>query len=190
MNREVLCLGMLLLLAGCTLKSEPNATQITVELTVSTPAWTPTGTNKPATTDTQTPAPTATPTSSTTPRQTATATRTPILFSSPTADLAATVIALEQPRLYNSFPSPDGVWRTDVLIYDCVKTFGGYEAGGYENAYDQLRLINLVTGDDKLADEQLQYCGGIGAYGLEGLFWSSNSRYFYYITAREGVPGG
>jgi hypothetical protein len=30
----------------------------------------------------------------------------------------------------------------------------------------------------------------LGAFGLEGLFWSSNSRYFYYTNAREGFPDG
>lgn len=30
----------------------------------------------------------------------------------------------------------------------------------------------------------------MGAYGLQGFFWSDNSRYFYYTKARQGVPDG
>ncbi len=36
----------------------------------------------------------------------------------------------------------------------------------------------------------MQYCGGLGAFGLGGLNWSPGGRYFYYTTAREGQPDG
>jgi len=102
-----------------------------------------------------------------------------------TPDIAATVVAIQQPRLYGSYPSPDGKWRAEVVIYECVKT-GGVD----ESAYEQLKLVQVTNGDERTADDQLQYCGGLGAFGLAGLFWSPNSRYFYYTYAREGVPDG
>jgi len=74
----------------------------------------------------------------------------------------------------------------DILIYNCIKV----NEGGDENALEQLHLVNLVTGDERLVDMQLQYCGGLGAYGFEGRFWSPDSKYFYYTTARQGVPDG
>lgn len=102
-----------------------------------------------------------------------------------TPDIAATVAAIQQPRLYGSYPSPDGKWRAEVVIYECVK------AGGVDEiAYEQLKLVQVTSGDERTADDQLQYCGGLGAFGLEGLFWSPNSRYFYYTDAREGIPDG
>jgi len=59
-----------------------------------------------------------------------------------------------------------------------------------ENAYEQLKLIQVSNGAESVMDRQLQYCGGLGGYGFGGLFWSANSRYFYYTSAREGVPDG
>lgn len=58
------------------------------------------------------------------------------------------------------------------------------------NAYEQLKLIEVARASEKIVDSQFQNCGGLGAYGLVGLFWSPNSRYFYYTNAREGVPDG
>jgi hypothetical protein len=95
------------------------------------------------------------------------------------------VIALQQPRLYASYYSPDGIWRVDIIIYDCVKT-----SMSDMNAYEKLILMNADTGEEQLADDQLQYCGGVGTVGLDGRFWSPNSRYFYYTDAREGYPDG
>jgi len=71
------------------------------------------------------------------------------------------------------------------VTYDCVAV-GGVD----ENACEQLKLIQTDNGVERIADTQLQYCGGLGAFGLAGLFWSPNSRYFYYTNAREGVPDG
>jgi len=102
-----------------------------------------------------------------------------------TPDIAATVVAIQQPRLYGAYSSPDGKWRAEVVIYGCVKT-GEVD----ENAYEQLKLVQVNGGDERTVDNQLQYCGGLGAFGLAGLFWSLNSRYFYYTNAREGVPDG
>jgi hypothetical protein len=121
-----------------------------------------------------------------TPRPTGTVTPTEIP-KTPTAtpDMAATVVAISKPRIYSPLPSPDGNWRAEVVIYDCVPV-GGVD----KNAYEQLKLIPKGGGAAKIADSQLQYCGGLGAFGLAGLFWSPNSRYFYYTDTREGVPDG
>jgi len=98
------------------------------------------------------------------------------------------VVAAEKPRVHGVHLSPDGKWRAEVIIYDCVKVDTRPSADA--NAYEQLKLIQVNNGEEKSVDSQLQYCGGLGAAGLEGLFWSSNSRFFYYTNAREGVPDG
>jgi WD40 repeat protein len=94
-------------------------------------------------------------------------------------------MALSQPRLYASDLSPDGKWRAEVLVYDCVPV-----GEGGENAYEQLRLVQVASNRTEIADSQLRSCGGLGAFGLAGLFWSPNSGYFYYTDAREGGPDG
>jgi len=98
------------------------------------------------------------------------------------------VVTAEQPRTYGTYPSPDGKWLVQVVIYDCIRIDPRPDAD--ENAYEQLRLVERSSGEIKVGDGQLQSCGGLGAAGLEGLFWSQNSRYFYYTDAREGVPDG
>ena len=52
------------------------------------------------------------------------------------------------------------------------------------NAYEVLKIAPWTV------ETQLLYCGGIGASGLEGKFWSPDSRFFYYTNAREGWPDG
>jgi len=101
-----------------------------------------------------------------------------------TPDLAAAVMRVEAPRILGTFPSPDGTKTAEVLVYDCVAS------GGEVLAYDVLRLKQVGrTGSIDVAT-QLQYCEGLGAHGLQGLFWSPNSRYFYFTDAREGGPDG
>jgi len=95
------------------------------------------------------------------------------------------VVSTVQPKVHASLPSPDKNWRTEIIIYACVKL-----TEDSENAYEQLKLIRVSDGSESVIDTQLLYCGGLGAYGLEGLYWSPNSRYFYYTNAREGVPDG
>jgi len=109
----------------------------------------------------------------------------PTKTSTATPDIAGILVATVQPRIYDSRLSPDGKWRAEVVIYDCAPVHGLDE-----NAFEQLKLIRVSDGAESVADSQLQYCGGIGAFGLAGLFWSPNSRYFYYTHAREGVPDG
>ena len=89
------------------------------------------------------------------------------------------------PRLLGSYPSPDGAWQAEVIRYDCADT-----GEGQEMALDVLRLIRIGDGQETIAARQVQYCGGLGAFGLGGLNWSPGGRYFYYTTAREGQPDG
>jgi len=95
------------------------------------------------------------------------------------------VVSTVQPKVHTSLPSPDKNWRVEIIIYDCVQVA---EEG--PNAYEQMTLIRVGDGTETVIATQLQSCGGLGAYGLEGLYWSPNSRYFYYTDAREGVPDG
>ena len=96
----------------------------------------------------------------------------------------ATVEASAQPKT-RSYASPDEQWRVDIKAIACVPT-----ADGGANAYETLSLVRSDGTGAAVVDSQLINCGGLGAYGLGGLFWSPNSRYFYYTTAREGVPDG
>jgi hypothetical protein len=102
-----------------------------------------------------------------------------------TPDTPATIVALERPNLLESYPSPDESWRAEVIRYDCVETDEGQEM-----AMDVLRLVRQLDGRETVVYRQVQYCGGLGAFGLGGLFWSPEGRYFYYTTAREGGPDG
>ena len=102
-----------------------------------------------------------------------------------TPDTPATIVVLERPNLLESYPSPDESWRAEVIRYDCVETDEGQEM-----AMDVLRLVRQLDGQETVVDRQVQYCGGLGAFGLGGLFWSPEGRYFYYTTAREGGPDG
>jgi hypothetical protein len=102
--------------------------------------------------------------------------------------IAEAVIEAEEPRVHGNYPSPDDKWQAKVIIYDCVKVDDRPDAD--TNAYEQLKLVQADTGEEKIIDSQLQYCGGLGAGGFEGLFWSPNGRFFYYTDAREGVPDG
>jgi hypothetical protein len=175
MHKIILFSSLLILLAGCTAQTEQQSTLTTTEIT---PASLSTATTHPLPSSTKTPSPTIAIPSVSTPTRTA--------MPSPTADLAATVVAAQQPSLYASYPSPDGKWRMDILIYNCVSV----DEGGNEDAYEQLLLVDLADGEAHLADEQLQSCGGLGAFGFEGRYWSPESTYFYYTNARQGVPDG
>ena len=174
MQKLILPILLLILLSGCAapVKQQPTPTirEITPPLTTKS-------------TSTTLPPSTRTPVSTLTPSLTPTITDTPL--PTPTVDLVTMVMINQSPVLYASYPSPDGLYRMDVIIYDCVNT-----GGADENAYEQLILVDPASGEGQLADEQLLYCGGLGAYGFEGRYWSPNSRYFYYTTARQGTPDG
>src|SRR6266498_724292 len=102
--------------------------------------------------------------------------------------IVETILSTAQPRIYKSYASPDGKWQAEISIYDCAKVDPSPNAD--KNAFEQLQLIGVVGGKKKPVDNQLRNCSGLGAAGLEGLYWSSNSRYFYYTDAREGMPDG
>jgi hypothetical protein len=99
--------------------------------------------------------------------------------------LPAVVMAATKPSIIETHSSPDGQFRAEVVRYDCVLV-GGVD----ENAYEQLKIIRISDGSETIVADQLQNCGGIGAYGLGGLFWSPDGRYFYFTSSREGVPDG
>ena len=102
----------------------------------------------------------------------------------PTLDALGTVVASQQPRV-ESHPSPDGRWVAEILVYECVQV-----TEEQENAYQELRLTEVETGQPLTVDSQFLFCGGLGASGLGGRFWSPDSRFFYYTNARTGVPDG
>lgn len=98
------------------------------------------------------------------------------------------IISTVQPVALAKYPSPDGKWRVEVIRYDCINY--SYEDYIGIIAYEQLKLINLSAGTEKIVDDQGQACDGIGTYGFEGLYWSPSNRYYYYTDARDGSPGG
>ena len=99
--------------------------------------------------------------------------------------LPPTIMAATAPSIIETHPSPDGQFRAEVVRYDCVLV-GEVD----ENAYEQLKIIQISDGSETVVADQLQSCGGIGAYGLGGLFWSPDGRYFYFTNSKEGVPDG
>lgn len=117
----------------------------------------------------------------------------------PTPDDVATLHAVEtasiqtltstvHPEVLEEYPSPDGKWRAEVIRYDCIN----YQYPDYVEriAYEQLKMINLMDGNESVVEDQLQNCDGIGGGGLKGLYWSPNNRYFYFTDWREGHPEG
>jgi hypothetical protein len=119
----------------------------------------------------------------------------PLLFlrpaettSQPTPDPATQIIIASvqtagEPTT-TTYASPDGVWRVALAVFACTPM----EAGDVY-AYETVSLAS-TDGGAAVVDSQLINCGGLGAYGFDGLFWSADSRYFYYTTAREGIPDG
>lgn len=104
--------------------------------------------------------------------------------------LIAAVMAAVAPESLQVFTSPDQSWRIETIRYDCtlVSEAGG-ELAGVEHAYEQL-LLTGPEGEVTPVAQQLQNCGGLGAAGINGLFWSPDGKYFYFDMAREGVPDG
>ncbi|MCX6048486.1 MAG: hypothetical protein NT075_25565 [Chloroflexi bacterium] len=103
----------------------------------------------------------------------------------PGSDIPSTVMALSRPHTGGVYPSPDGQWRAEVIVYDCVQTG---ENG--QNAFEELRLVRASGNVTSTIATQLRNCGGLGAFGLAGLFWAPNNQNFYYTDAREGTPDG
>lgn len=108
----------------------------------------------------------------------------PALIAKP--DIAATVMASQQPQV-ESYPSPDGQWRAEIIRYGCTQMT---EPG--ESTYGQLRLVDVASENERIVDDQLISCSGgtsAGNLGLGNLFWSPNSRYFYYTDGAGEVCG-
>ena len=108
----------------------------------------------------------------------------------PTAppDIASTVIAISSPKIQASFLSPDGKWRGEVVLYDCVQADTREDADA--NAVEILKLTRVNDQREMIVERDLYNCGGLGAYGLAGLFWSSNNQYFYFTDAAKSAPDG
>ncbi|MGQ0603876.1 MAG: hypothetical protein ACT4QE_19520 [Anaerolineales bacterium] len=136
----------------------------------------------------ETSAPTATPAAIERAAPTNTLTHTETL----TPDFAATLIALQRPTLLESFVAPNGRWWAEAVRYECARLPhvdpNLYGADGL--ALEQLKIVNVDDGSEKVVTQQLLNCGGLGAFGFGGRAWSLNSRYFYFTDTREGVPDG
>ena len=105
----------------------------------------------------------------------------------PTPDATAlidSVMAHSGRHSLSTIASPDGQWRVESVRSDCTPIRGD------SLAYEQLVLHRTDTGETRVLVDQLLYCGGLGAFGLEPLYWSSDSRYLFYTPAREGQPDG
>ncbi len=116
------------------------------------------------------------------------ATATPLPPSPPGTEedaLIEAVIAAASPESLQTFTSPDQSWRVEIVRYDCTLV----SEAGSEFAYERLLLIGSDGEVIPLA-QQMQNCGGLGAYGINGLSWSPDGQYFYFDMAREGVPDG
>ncbi|UCD98322.1 MAG: hypothetical protein JSV42_15410 [Chloroflexota bacterium] len=103
------------------------------------------------------------------------------------ADAQSRLLTEVPPRIYDSYPSPDGNWEAQVIIYDCTSVDPEAPGG---NSLEQLVLIRLSDSTRTIVDTQFINCGGLGASGLEGRFWTNDSKFFFYTSARDGVPDG
>ncbi|MFA5787877.1 MAG: WD40 repeat domain-containing protein [Actinomycetota bacterium] len=101
--------------------------------------------------------------------------------------MAQALVGTVQPTTYASYPSPDGEWRVDVVIYACTIVDPETQQ---ENSLEQLILVSAADGSRSVLDTQMLNCGGLGAAGFEGLFWTPDGAHFYYTRARDGVPDG
>jgi hypothetical protein len=126
-------------------------------------------------------APTATATIQTTPQPTMTP------GPSPTMDPITQVMVSQPARIGALQFSPDGRWRAEALIYDCVAVGGDPAA---QKSFELLRVVDVVDGTEYQVDSQFINCGGLGAFGLDVLQWSADGRYLFYTPHREGQPDG
>jgi hypothetical protein len=109
------------------------------------------------------------------------------------AELQATLSAIAEqlqasvpPRVMQSLTAPDGRWQAEVIQYVCTDLAGQESPWSYE----QMILRSGAGADSLTVEAQTIQCGGLGAFGLAGKFWSADSRFFYYTNAREGWPDG
>jgi hypothetical protein len=98
----------------------------------------------------------------------------------------AAVSSASQPQVIETAISPDAGWLAQVIRYECTPV-----EGGESYAYEQLLVgENSPAADPVVAAEQLQACGGLGAFGLGNLLWAPESNYLYFSEGREGQPDG
>lgn len=97
-----------------------------------------------------------------------------------------------EPQLYEAYDSPNGRWRTEVMLYDygCPSDEEAWSTPVANPPYEVLLLTDLQDGRVREVDRQERRCVGFGGYGFDGLEWASNSRYFFYTNARAGNIGG
>jgi hypothetical protein len=179
-------------LSSCQNAPKSLAATLTPPLPSAVPTFRSTATARLPGAGTDVPVPSVTPSQAATASAAASPTAASPQAPIPTVDATATAIvqslvAAVQPRLLKAFPSPDGKWRAEVSTYPCTKIVPGETQ---ENAFDILRLTRLKDRQAFSAWSQLQFCGGLGAFGLGGIKWSPDGRFFYFTDAREGVPDG
>ena len=68
-----------------------------------------------------------------------------------TPDLPAIVMALAEPTVLGTYPSPDGARTAEVIVYNCVTT-----PAGEILAYDVLEITLTADGARSVAASQLQ----------------------------------
>ena len=105
--------------------------------------------------------------------------------SLPTPDLVATAQSGSPAVTRSSQVSPDGLWWARVFSHPCPATVTEQAYG-----YDYLQFTDQRTAEHQVLFTQLISCGGLGTYGLEGLFWSPTSRFYYFTDAASGTPDG
>lgn len=93
-----------------------------------------------------------------------------------------TLLTTVTPKVYRSYHSPDGKWLAQIIQFPCTKV--RTEPESWPDAYEILRI------NDQEVGSVYYFCGGQGAYGFEGKFWTPDNRFFYYTDAREGWPDG
>src|SRR5215208_4715260 len=60
-------------------------------------------------------------------------------YANTSTAIVEAILSTEQPRLYKSYPSPDGKWQAEISIYDCANVDPRPNAD--QNAFEQLELI-------------------------------------------------
>ena len=178
-----LCFAVLALAAAC---APAGVTSTTAPASSTTVAVSPAGPSPTL------PAPSATPTVALTATHQPTpkrSTPTPVLTEAePNASARVSAVMTAEPaRTLKPYRSPNGHWQAASETYDCIQVAA--QADG-KVAYERMLLSDLTNGETKPVEDPLINCGGLGAYGLAGLFWSADSRYFYYTNARTGGPDG
>lgn len=108
-------------------------------------------------------------------------------YSLNSTEIVKAILATVTPNILQKYKSPDGKIQAEVIVYSCT-SLASVEEDSY--SYEILKITNLENKREWIAETQVISCQGVGAAGLGGLFWSKNSRYFYYTTSLNGVPDG